>query len=109
MIKESIRQRYLQDPLPIRLGGLAANLARVVSCIDDPRDRDAVASILEESKYFAEWAASDAPLEVQEFLAEAQMGLAVWHRQWRTGRSDPRMREQAQQWSDRLLTLSGTV
>ena len=107
MIRESVRQRYLKDPLPIRLGGLAADLARVASCTDDPRDRDAVISLLEEGKYFAEWAAPNAPLEVQEVLAQAQIRLAVWHRQWLIGRPDSHMPEQAQQWSDQLLELSG--
>ena len=109
MVKESVRLRYLQDSLPTRLGGLAADLARVASCAEDSRDHDAVASLLEESKYFAEWAAPDAPLDVQEFLAQAQIRLAIWHRQWLGGRPDSHMREQAQQWSDQLLALAGLI
>ena len=107
MVSESIRQRYLRDPLPIRLGGLAADLARVASFAENPKNRDAVISLLEEGKYFAEWTAPDAPLNVQEVLAQAQIRLAVWHRQWLTGHPDSHMPEQAQQWSDRLLALAG--
>lgn len=107
MVSESIRQRYVRDPLPIRLGGLAADLARIASFAENPQNRDAVASLLEEGKYFAEWAAPDAPLDVQECLAQTQIRLAVWHRQWVSGHPDARMREQAQRWSDQLLALSG--
>ena len=107
MVRESVRLRYLQDSLPTRLGGLAADLARVASCADDPRDRDAVTSLLEESKYFAEWAAPDASPKIQEQLAEVQLAIAVWERRWRAGHPEPQMREQAQQWSDQLLALSG--
>lgn len=104
---KAIRERYLRDPLPIRLGGLAADLARIVSFAEDPRDRAAVAGLLEESKYFCEWAAPDAPLEVQEALAEAQLQLALWHRRWLNNEPDPHMQAEAQRWSDRFLDLSG--
>ena len=107
MISTAIRERYLQDPLPIRLGGLAADLARIVSCVGNPKNREAVANLLEESKYFCEWAAPDAPLEVQAALAEVQLQLAIWHRRWLNGEADPRMQATAQQWSDRFLDLSG--
>lgn len=109
MISDRIRERYLRDPLPIRLGGLAADLARIVSFAEDPRDHKAVTGLLEESKYFCEWAAPDAPLDVQEALAEVQLQIALWHRRWLNGEPDPRMQEEAQRWSDRLLKLSGLV
>ena len=108
MISERIQKRFLQDPLPIRLGGLAADLARIASCADDVRDREALLSLLEEGKWFAEWAAApDAPFEVQEILAQVQLKLAQWHRRWLAGKPDPAMRTQAQWWSGQLLELSG--
>jgi hypothetical protein len=101
------RDRYLRDPLPIRLGGLAANLCRTASWSDNPLNRKAIASLLEESEYFAEWTAPDAPLDIQEALAELQLTLAIWHRHWTQGKSNPNMGPIAQAWSDRLLALSG--
>jgi len=109
MISERIRQRYLQDPLPLRLGGLASDLARIASCADDPRDRDAVMSLFEEGKWFAEWAAPHAPLDVQATLADVQLFLALWHRRWLTGSTDTAMQAEAKSWSDRLLKLSGLL
>ena len=109
MVSEQIRQRFLQDPLPIRLGGLAADLARISSFAENPANRDAVASLLEESKYFAEWAAPDAPLETQVVLAEIQRVLAVWERRWLSGAPDQTMRAEAQRKSDEIIELAGLV
>lgn len=107
MISQAIQERYLRDPLPIRLGGLASDLARIVSASENPKNRQAVLNLLEESKHFAEWAAVDAPIEIQADLAEVQVSVALWQLRWRKGSPDPKMSEQAQQWSDRLLELSG--
>ena len=107
MISDVLRERYLRDSLPLRLGGLAADLARVSSFADSAGNKQAVASILEEGKWFAEWAAPDAPIEVQEILAEVQILIAFWHRRWLSGHPEPNMCDQARRWSNQLLKLSG--
>jgi len=109
MIASAIRDRYLRDPLSVRLGGLAADLARIASFAENPKNREAVVSLMEEGKWFAEWAAPEAPVEIQEVLAEAQVALALWHRRWVAGRPDPLMPEAAHRWSEQLLELSGLV
>jgi len=78
----SRRERYLRDALPIRLGGLAANLARVKSFSDHPDHREVVESLIDESKFFIEWAAPDADLLVQAALVELQVQLACWQHAW---------------------------
>lgn len=107
MISAAIRQRYLRDSLPTRIGGLAADLARLSSCAGNPLNQQAVRSLLEEGKYFAEWSAPDAPPEVQAELAEVQVTLAVWERRWLAGNPAPTMQAEAREWSDRLLKLAG--
>lgn len=109
MVSDAIRERYLRDPLPIRLGGLAADLVRIASCVDNPKNRDVVTMLLDEGKFFAEWTAPEAPLEIQAALAEVQVLLACWQRRWVVGRPEPLMREQARRWSDHLLELSGLL
>lgn len=54
------RQRYLRDDLTVRLGGLAANLSRIKSFAGHDANREAVESMIEESKYFIEWTAAEA-------------------------------------------------
>ena len=107
MVSDAIRQRFLSDPMPKRLGSLAADLARIASFVEDPRDQEAVVSLLEEGKYFAEWMAPDAPLETQALLAELQVTLAVWQRRLLNGAPDVSMRAEAQRKSDELLALAG--
>ena len=109
--RTAIRERYLRDPLPVRLGGLAANLARVKSFSDHPGHRDVVEILLDESKFFIEWTAPDAGLDVQAELVELQLQLARWQRAWAHIWADPFRRtavaEQAGAWSERLLEMSG--
>ena len=60
----AIRERYLRDSLPIRLGGLAANLARIKSFSDHPDHRDVIESLLDESKFFIEWTAPETEINL---------------------------------------------
>ena len=53
------KERFLRDPIPVRLGGLAANLARVDSFSQNPANQAAVFDLFEESKYFIEWTAAE--------------------------------------------------
>lgn len=76
-----IRERYLRDTLPIRLGGLAANLSRIKSFAAYDAGRDAVESLIDESKFFIEWTAAEADSSVAAELVELQVQLACWHRQ----------------------------
>jgi hypothetical protein len=109
MVSEAVRERFLRDPLQIRLGGLAADLARIASFGENPANHHVVASLLEESKYFAEWMAPAAPLETQAVLAELQVTLALWERRWRQGLEVPRLQREAEQQSATLLSLAGLV
>lgn len=109
----AIRARYLSDELPVRLGGLAANLARIGSFSQHPNHRDVVESLLDESKQFIEWNVPDAGLELQVELLEIQLQLARWQRAWPNIWADPVARaavaEQARSWSERVLKASGLL
>ena len=94
---EAIKSRYLQDNLQVRLGGIAANLARIASSSSQPADWEAVQSMLEESKFFIEWTAPLAPLDVKAHLAELQIQLAFWQLVWSKVYTDPLEREKLEQ------------
>lgn len=109
----AIRKRYLSDPLPIRLGGVAANLARISTFSKHPANRQVVNSILTESKYFIEWAAPEAEIDIAAELVELQVQLACWQWDWRNIWADPLRRNdvvrKARTWSDRVLEISGLI
>lgn len=110
---EAIRSRYLQDPVPYRLGGLAADLARVASFAENAANHSAVAGMLEESKWFIEWTVLEARPEVQEELLDLQLQLAFWHLDWphiyaSEARVKP-IREAAARWSERIIAISGLL
>jgi hypothetical protein len=111
--RTQLRERYLRDPLAVRLGGLAANLARVHSFSNRADHREAVESLLDESKYFIEWTAGDAAIGVQADLVELQLQLAQWQRKWVSiwaeSTSRKAMAEGAQLWSQRVLKMSGLI
>lgn len=108
-----IQERYLRDAVPIRLGGLAANLRRIKSFAAQEAGREAVASLIDESKHFIEWTARDAQIETAAQLVELQVQLARWQRKWPQIWLDSVQRqqiaEQALSWSDRVLKLSGLL
>jgi len=110
---ESIRTRYLQQDSARRIGGLAANLARIASFSDEPGNFKAVETLIEESKFLIEWIAPDFPLDVQTKLIELQIQLSLWHLKFpeicQTPESLKNLITQATAWSKELLKISGLV
>lgn len=82
--KEKLRQRFLRDSLPTRLGGLTATLARVSSSARDSTDPEIVAGLLEESKHLIEWTAADTAAHLAAELVQMQRLIALWQRAWQT-------------------------
>ncbi|MGB3691756.1 MAG: hypothetical protein WA999_03435 [Spirulinaceae cyanobacterium] len=109
----AIKERYLQDELPTRLGGLAANLARIKSFSGNVANIDLVKSLIEESKFFIEWTASNAEIETAAKLVEIQIQLATWQWSWESIWVDENKRafvaEQSQSWSNSVLEMSGLL
>ncbi len=111
--QKDIHDRYIQDSLPIRLGGLAANLSRIKSASLNDQNRPAVESMIEESKWFIEWTARDAEIDVAAQLVELQLQLARWQHQFNSIWNDPAKRTemigQSGAWSQRVLEMSGLL
>ncbi len=115
MIPTTRRERYLQQDIPTRLGGLAADLARVVSASRIPA-LEAVRDLVAESRAFVEWSAPVLlPDRVEDAarLVEIQRGLTHWYFNWHAVQNDitqrAKLAEQAQQWSDEVLKMSGLL
>ena len=107
----SIRERYLKDGVDVRLGGLAANLARIGTLSRRDGYSDVASRLVIESGLFIEWTARDVPVEALVELAELQRLLSRWHHAWPKLWEDESQRETvaraAAEWSRRVLDLSG--
>jgi hypothetical protein len=109
--KEKLRERFLRDPLPRRLGGLAATLGRVSSVSRKSSDPTNVTRLLEEVKYMIEWTAADTEPEIAAELVSMQTLVTLWLRAWDKTSQHKEQRillsVQAKHWSDRALDFSG--
>jgi hypothetical protein len=110
---ESRKERYIRDSLPVRLGNLASNLARLKSFSQAPEMSDAAGRIMRESMRFIEWSAGDAALTVQIELIELQRQLARWQLElaeiWNDSWKRTSLAEQAGAWSEKVLERSGLL
>lgn len=111
--KEKLRERFLRDPLPRRLGGLAATLGRISSVARKSSDPANVTLLLEEAKYLIEWTAADTEPEVAAELVSMQRLINLWLRAWDKASQTKEQRillsVQAKQWSDRAVEFSGLL
>jgi len=107
---ENIKTRFLKDPINIRIGNLASDLARLSSFLENPRNARSINDIIEESKFFIEWITPEAPLEVQSLLAEIQRKLALWqHHPIKDQSEAKKLRDATSTWSMHLLKSSGLL
>lgn len=110
---EQRRERFMQDSLQIRLGGLAANLARISSFIKNPANFQSVKNLIEESKFFIEWTAKETEIEKSVELVNLQINLALLERQlnktWDDDESRANAGQQAKEWSKEVLLNAGFI
>jgi hypothetical protein len=108
-----VKARYLRDPIPLRLGGLAADLARIGSTSANPANGPAVQVLLEESRRFIEWTAGELSVEAAGALMDVQLALTLWLHAWEHESPQPVHRallaHEAMCWSDQVLALSELV
>ena len=111
--KEKLRERFLRDPLPRRLGGLAATLGRISSSARKSTDPNVVSNLLDEAKHLIEWTAAEAEPETAAELVQMQTMITLWQRAWDEASQNPQQRlllsMQAKDWSDKAVDFSGLV
>ena len=109
--REKLRQRFLRDPLPRRLGGLAATFGRISSSAKKSSEPAIVVDLLDEARRMIEWTAGEAELEAAAELVRIQTLLTVWQKAWETASQNPQQRLllslQAKHWSDKAVDFSG--
>jgi hypothetical protein len=111
--KEKLRERFLRDPLPRRLGGLAATLGRISSSARRSTDPKVVFNLLDEAKHLIEWTAAETEPETAAELVRIQVMISLWQRAWDEAGPNHQQRlllsVQAKEWSDKAIDFSGLI
>lgn len=111
--EQLLRQRYLRDDWPIRLGNLASTLARASATATNPRAWSITTSALREGMLMMEWNLQSAPTEILIQLAPLQAELALWKRGWEALTHSPALQtllaRRTREMSDKILQLSGLL
>lgn len=89
----------------MRLGCIGSDLARLKSFSQMPNNQKVIKDLIEESKFFIEWTAPKASLNVQEKLVNLQIELALLNYSFKR----EEITKFANEWSKRILKLSGLL
>ena len=110
---DRLNDRYMRDPVPIRLGNLASSLAALSTSAASAVRHDHARTVIDECKHFIEWTGPETDIEVAAELVRLQVRLAGWQRHWEELRADPdRVAEvsaEARRASDPVLEWSGLL
>ena len=108
-----LRERYMRDDWPIRLGNLASTLGRLSTAVSNPKTLTTVAATVREGMLLIEWNLHQAPQEILIELAPLQAELGLWASSWKeVGESialQTLLSRRARDMSDHVLQLSGLL
>ena len=111
--EKTLKERYLRDAVPARLGNLASSIKRLGYFIGKKKYGTTVQNLLLECRLFSEWAAPDAEFETHTALASLQLDLKNWQDYFLTAKEADDWRAEinaaCEQWSNRILELSGLL
>ncbi|SRR6266487_4802351 len=103
--REKLRERFLRDSLPHRLGGLAATFGRISSFTRKSTGPNIVSDLWDEAKHLIEWTAAE--------LVQMQKMITLWQRAWSEASQNSQQRlllsVQAKDWSDKTVDFSGLI
>lgn len=100
-----MRERYLRDAPPIRMGNLASNLLRLSQWVRMRRSDETIVDLMRQIAWLMEWTGDGATEE----LAEMQREICRWRRVWPVESARSILVLRARQMSARVLEMSGLV
>ncbi len=100
---QRMRERYLRDEKPIRMGNMASSLLRLSQWVQKRHRDEAIIDLMREIAWFMEW---NGDLALAE-LADMQREICRWRRVWPVEQARPVLSLRALQMSKRVLELSG--
>jgi hypothetical protein len=114
---DNLKSQYLQNDIATQPGKLATNLTQIKALAQAGTEDQLAQDLIRESQFFIEWIVPSLDLKTELNLAtelvELQRQLSRWKlycsRLW-SGSSDRlQIARHSQEWSDRLLNLSGLL
>ncbi|MFZ5819052.1 MAG: hypothetical protein ACOYYJ_04040 [Chloroflexota bacterium] len=110
---EKLREQFLRDPLPRRLGILAAALGRISSTARNSTDPEGIVNLLEQTSCFIEWTVPETAPAMAAELKQINIIIGMWKKSWVTASRIPQQRTllaaQTKNWSDKVTKFAGMV
>jgi hypothetical protein len=100
-----MRERFIRDPGPIRMGNLASALLRLSKWIQARHSDEAIVDLMREIASFMEWSGDLASPE----LADMQREICRWRRIWPVEQARSILAFRLLQMSNRILDRSGLL
>jgi hypothetical protein len=100
-----LRERYVQDESPVRLGNLASDLLRLSQWVQMRRSDGEIVDLMREIAWCMEWVGGGATAE----LADMQREICRWRRAWPVESARSVLALRARRMSERVLEMSGLV
>ena len=101
----AMREQFVRDGLPVRLGNVASDLARLSDWACEGHSGQALVDLMREIAHEMEWSGEAGPAE----LADMQREVCFWRRAWPAAPARPVLAQRARAMSERLLELSGLL
>jgi hypothetical protein len=100
-----MRERFMRDPSPVRMGNLASDLLRLSKWIQTSHNDEAIVDLMRRIAWLMEWSGDLAYAE----LADMQREICRWRRVWPDEQVRHTQALRAFQMSNRILEWSGLL
>lgn len=99
-----MRERFIRDRSPVRMGNLASDLLRLNKWIQARRNDEAIVDLMREIAWLMEWSG-----DLASQLADMQREICRWRRVWPVEQARSILAFRALQMSNRILEWSGLL
>jgi hypothetical protein len=100
-----MRERFIRDGSPVRMGNLASDLLRLGKWIQTGHNDEAIVDLMRQIAWLMEWSGDLASAEI----ADMQREICRWRRVWPVERVRHILALRAFQMSNRILEWSGLL
>ncbi len=102
---QKMRNRFIRDESPVRMGNLASDLLRLSKWVRSGHKDEAIVDLMRQIAWLMEWSGDLASAE----LADMQREICRWRRIWPVEQARRILALRASQMSNRILGSSGLL